>query len=262
MTAPHQRGRAVAGFIAVRARGSISMLMLALVSVGYLLVPVGAQAARVARQPMAPYQDLVALLTTHVARGRPALGSRRVASVSATRPITGQRTVLPILGQSIDSARQLWLRVRLPGRALGRATPPRTGWIQATYTQRSTTPWHIVVDLGSRQVIIYRDGRRLRTFRAIVGKPSTPTPQGLYFVEENVRLSSNAPGAPFALALSARSHVYTQFDGGPGQIAIHGVAHLGGQLGTAASHGCIRLANNAITWLAKRVGAGVPVTIH
>ncbi len=102
----------------------------------------------------------------------------------------------------------------------------------------------------------------MHTFQAIVGKASTPTPQGLYFVEEDVRLGSNAPGAPFALALSARSHVYTQFDGGPGQIAIHGLAHLSGQLGTAASHGCVRLAERAIMWLAQHIGAGVPVTIH
>lgn len=262
MIIPRQRGRAVAGGIAVRVRGLIAMVMLALGTTACLFVPVSAQAARATRHPVAPYQDLVALLATHVAHGRPTLASRRVASVGATRPITGQRTVLPILGQSIDGGGGLWLRVRLPGRSLGAAMPPPTGWIQATDTQRSTTWWHIVVNLGSRQVIVYRDGRRLRTFRAIVGKASTPTPHGLYFVEENVRMSSSQPGAPFALALSARSHVYTHFDGGPGQIAIHGLAHLSGRLGTAASHGCVRLANSAIRWLAARIRAGVPVTIR
>jgi hypothetical protein len=30
------------------------------------------------------------------------------------------------------------------------------------------------------------------------------------------------PGGPFALALSARSDVFQEFDGGPGQIAIDG----------------------------------------
>ena len=38
-------------------------------------------------------------------------------------------------------------------------------------------------------------------------------------------------GAPFALALSARSNVLQEFEGGPGQIAIHGVANLGGTPG-------------------------------
>ena len=30
---------------------------------------------------------------------------------------------------------------------------------------------------------------------------------------------------------------------------------------TAVSHGCIRLTTAAITWLAERVGRGVPVTV-
>jgi lipoprotein-anchoring transpeptidase ErfK/SrfK len=77
-----------------------------------------------------------------------------------------------------------------------------------------------------------------------------------------VRLSSDRRGAPFALALSARRHVYKQFDGGPGQIAIHGLANVGGKLGTAASNGCVRLAISSVTWLAMRIGAGVPVTIR
>jgi lipoprotein-anchoring transpeptidase ErfK/SrfK len=32
-------------------------------------------------------------------------------------------------------------------------------------------------------------------------------------------------------------------------------------MGTAASHGCIRLGDRAITWLARRIGAGVLVAV-
>ena len=32
-------------------------------------------------------------------------------------------------------------------------------------------------------------------------------------------------------------------------------------MGTAASHGCVRLDTAAISWLGKRIGPGVPVTI-
>jgi len=39
------------------------------------------------------------------------------------------------------------------------------------------------------------------------------------------------------------------------------VQHLGGVPGTAVSHGCIRLADRAIRWLAARIGSGVRVTI-
>ena len=37
--------------------------------------------------------------------------------------------------------------------------------------------------------------------------------------------------------------------------------NVGGTLGTAASHGCVRLDNGAMSWLAHRVGPGAPVTI-
>ena len=70
-----------------------------------------------------------------------------------------------------------------------------------------------------------------------------------------------SPGAPFALALSARSDVLQEFAGGRGQIAIHGVANLAGTPGTAVSHGCVRLADRDIRWLAARIAPGVPVTI-
>lgn len=92
-------------------------------------------------------------------------------------------------------------------------------------------------------------------------KPSTPTPRGEFFVEEAVQLPDNEVGAPFTLALSARSSVLQEFAGGPGQIALHGVANIGGVLGTAVSHGCVRLDTRAIGWLVARVGPGTPVTI-
>jgi hypothetical protein len=211
---------------------------------------------RIARQ-----QEIIALLTPHSARDKPSANSKLVALIASRRPITGERTVLPVLAQRIDKRGRSWLRVRLPGRALGSQPPPRIGWIRAAKTLLSTTPWHIVVYLGARQVAIYRDGRRLHSYPAIVGKPSTPTPTGEYFVEENVRMLPGQPGGPFALATSDRSNVLQEFDGGPGQIALHGLDNLGGQLGTAESHGCIRLADSAITWLAARIGPGIPITI-
>lgn len=92
------------------------------------------------------------------------------------------------------------------------------------------------------------------------GTAPTPTPRGQFFVEEGLALSPYDPGGPFALATSARSDVLREFDGGPGQIAIHGTDNLSGVPGTAVSHGCIRLRTHAIAWLAKRIGSG-PTTI-
>lgn len=144
----------------------------------------------------------------------------------------------------------------LPGRPNG-----STGWIAQQGTRELTTPWRLVVHLGSRRVFVYRSGLLVARFGAVIGKPSTPTPSGSYFVEETVKLSIREPGGPFALALSARSDALREFDGGPGQIALHGRDGLGGTLGTASSHGCIRLSSASIDWLAERIGPGVPVEI-
>jgi lipoprotein-anchoring transpeptidase ErfK/SrfK len=129
-------------------------------------------------------------------------------------------------------------------------------------TGTRTTSWHIVVELGHRTVVVYRNARLVRSFSAVVGKPTTPTPEGEFFVEEDVALPSGQVGAPFALALSARSNVLQEFDGGPGQIALHGLANVGGVPGTAVSHGCLRLTSAAMTWLVFRIKPGVPVTIR
>jgi lipoprotein-anchoring transpeptidase ErfK/SrfK len=214
-------------------------------------------------KPVAAAQQTVRLLERHAVYTSP--GGALVASVAATRPITHERTVLPVLASAIDNrvdpSGQLWLEVELPGRTLSGAAPPRHGWISAANAELGSTSWRLVVDLASRRLRVYDHGREVRDYRAIVGKPSTPTPLGSYFVEENVRLPAGAPGAPFALATSDRSAVLHEFEGGPGEIAIHGLEHLGGRLGTAASHGCIRIANSAITWLAARIAPGVPIAV-
>jgi lipoprotein-anchoring transpeptidase ErfK/SrfK len=214
----------------------------------------GASVAPAAPAPMPrPWaaQPLVVLLDGHVARRAPNGDAGRIEAVAARRPLTGVRTVLPVLG-----SHGAWLRVRLPGRPNG-----HTGWISTNRTRQTSTPWRIVVSLSRRHVMVLRAGRVVREFAAIVGKPSTPTPRGNFFVEEALRLSPGASGAPFALATSARSNALREFDGGPGQIALHGTGNLSGALGTAASHGCVRLAPHAITWLARRIGAGVPLSI-
>ncbi len=200
-------------------------------------------------------QPLVVLLRAHVARSAPNADAHAIEAVAGRRPLTRVPTVLPVLGHS--GRGDSWLRVRLPGRPNS-----HTGWIAAKGTRATVTEWRIFVSLSARRVTVTRSGRTVRRFRAVVGKPSTPTPRGAFFVEEALALSSHEAGGPYALATSARSNVLHEFDGGPGQIALHGTDNLTGTLGTAVSHGCVRLGTHAITWLARRVGAGVPVTVR
>ena len=180
-----------------------------------------------------------------------------MALLGDRRPITGERTTLPVIGHATGPGGVRWLQVMLPGRPDG-----STGWIAQRGTRRLATGWRIVVDLATRRVRIYRDGRAARTFQAVIGKPSTPTPTGQFFVEETVQMRAGEAGGPFALALSARSNALHEFEGGEGQIGIHGRDDLGGTLGAAESHGCIRLATSSIDWLAARIGPGTPVEIY
>jgi hypothetical protein len=202
-------------------------------------------------------QQLTALLYEHRAYQSPRTTAPLLASIPARTPITGEQTTLPVIGHADGRGGTRWLRVMLPGRPNG-----SSGWIARGGTRQLLTSWHIVANTAQRRVWVYLHGRVVRTFSVVVGKASTPTPTGNFFVEETVIMPASEPGGPFALALSARSDVFQEFDGGPGQIGIHGRDGLGGTLGTAASHGCIRLATADIDWLAERIGPGVPVNIY
>jgi hypothetical protein len=213
-------------------------------------------AVRAAGGRMPASRSLAALLHDHAVRAHPSAGAHRVGSIGRRRPLTHVRTVLPVLGTAIAGDGTRWLRVPLPGRPNGRA-----GWISAEGTRASSTEWYLSVRLSTRRLTVFRDGLVARRFRVVVGKASTATPRGRFFVEEAVALGGSVPGGPFALATSARSTVLQEFHGGPGQIALHGVAGLSGALGSASSHGCVRLSTRAITWLAQRIGAGVSLTV-
>ena len=167
-------------------------------------------------------------------------------------PLSHQRTSLPVLGR-----RRGFLHVLLPGRPNG-----HTGWIKARKARTWKTPWHVMIRTESKRLFVF-DGRRIvRSFPVVVGTSSTPTPRGRFFVEEALILPARAMGGPDAFALSARSTVFQEFDGGPGQVAIHGVQGIGGTPGTAVSHGCIRATAAALQFMIHRFGTGTPVDIR
>jgi L,D-transpeptidase catalytic domain len=219
---------------------------------GTAFAPRPHRVAAQARRPAAPgwRHPLVALLRDHVVHAAPSGDAPRISRIRARRPLTHVRTVLPVTGRT-----RAWVRVRLPGRPNG-----HQGWISTDRTRRAATDWRIAVHLARRRVTVYHRGNVQARFRAVVGQSAAPTPLGHFFVEEAVRVPST--GGPYALALSARSTVYKEFDGGPGQVALHGVTGLPGALGTAVSHGCLRLSARAMTWLAKRISAGVPLSVE
>jgi lipoprotein-anchoring transpeptidase ErfK/SrfK len=246
------RNRPVKPMIGARLKILAAMVVVAAATIGVASAP---SASVRKAQGVQPRQELAMLLTPHSVVSAPNRRTK-VGAIHALRPITGVRTVVPVVDHATTPDGLDWLRVMVPGRPNG-----RKAWIAARGTVQRETGWHLVVRTSGRRVLAYFHGGLVRSFAAIVGKPSTPTPHGQFFVEERLRIGAGIPGGPFALALSARSDVLKRFEGGPGQIALHGIANLGGTLGTAVSHGCVRLGNPSIRWLAKRIGPGVPVTI-
>lgn len=237
---------------AARARGLGAALAL---SAAMLSATAAAgHAAEVPREP----QEVAELKETVLVRADPGFDAEHRGYVAALRPITKQRTTLPVLEKRRTGPDdRLWLLVRTPGRGTR-----RTGWIPASARVESEVEWRVYIDRSARRAKIYHLGVEREAFRVVVGKPNTPTPLGSFFVEENVRNAKSEGIGPYAIALSARSGVYREFDGGPGQIALHGTGILPGALGSASSHGCIRFANKAINWLGERIDAGTPVTIE
>jgi lipoprotein-anchoring transpeptidase ErfK/SrfK len=235
-----------------------ALLPLLVVFTAMAATPGAASAAgSAAPRDIRPTQQLAVLDYEHRAYRSPRTNSPLAASVPAHRPITGEQTTLPVLQITVNRHGQHWLRVRLPGRPNS-----STGWIERAGTQPDSTSWNIQINRAARRVWIYHHGKLATSFSAVVGKPSTPTPKGHFFVEETVIMPTSEPGGPYALATSARSNVLQEFDGGPGQIAIHGRDGLGGTPGQAESHGCIRLMTANIDWLIARITPGTPVTIR
>jgi hypothetical protein len=183
--------------------------------------------------------------------------SRQVALVAARRPITGEQTILPAIGHSTGPGGTLWLEVMLPGRPDG-----STGWMAAQGTRRLVTGWHIMVDLARRRVSAYLHGRVVRAFRRWWESPRHPPPAGGSSLRGRCRWPPVIPVGRSRLALSARSNALQEFEGGAGQIALNGRNNLGGTLGTAASHGCVRLSTASIDWLAARIGSGTPTDLR
>lgn len=193
------------------------------------------------------------------ARSAPRRDARRIARVTTTAAWDGGPVGLLVLGARHDSAGRLWVRVQLPERPNGRA-----GWIDADYAKLSRTPWRIVIDRGRRRAAVFRAGRRVRSWRVVVGKSGTPTPRGLFAVYERVRQPAGSELGPWVLQLTAHSNTLMNYGGGPGRVALHGRAGplLLDPLGSARSHGCIRMQNRIVRWLAARARPGTPVEIR
>lgn len=184
-------------------------------------------------------------------------------SMHITRWITSTEAPwLLVTARARAAKSRCWLQVRLPWRPNG-----STGWINANKVVLERTPWRVVISTARRTLTLFRAGKAVRTVSVVVGKPSTPSPDGLFAVWWAIPSQPDAFLGSWVLELTAHSDVLQQFDGGDGTVAIHGRggASLQDPVGTARSHGCIRLSNDAIDWLVQTIGLnrlpGTPVQI-
>jgi lipoprotein-anchoring transpeptidase ErfK/SrfK len=158
----------------------------------------------------------------------------------------------------VIAARDGDLEVRLPTRPNGSTT-----WIRQAVVKLSRTPYRIVVKLGTRHILLYRDGILILDAPAGVGTVADPTPTGHFFVAFFAKAPSPGWG-PFVLVTSAHSNAITDWEeSGDALIAIHGPlgddAEIGSH-GARISHGCIRLHDEDLVQL-RVVPDGSPVDI-
>jgi lipoprotein-anchoring transpeptidase ErfK/SrfK len=125
----------------------------------------------------------------------------------------------------------------------------------------------IKVDRGKRKLYLYQDGGLVKTYGVAVGQPAYPTPVGNWVIlRKEVNPTWYPPNSPWAKGakpigpgpncpLQARA----MWLDAPA-IGIHGT-NAPSSIGSAASHGCIRMRAADVIDLYSRVFVGTPVQI-
>ncbi len=188
-------------------------------------------------------------------REHPVANSRTIAR---THLVTedGFPEVYLLLSTSTDARGRVWVRVRVPGRPNG-----RIGWVpRSALGDFQVTHWLLVISLSARRLTAYYNGKLRLSAPVGVGKPSTPTPAGHFWIRERLKVTNRSdPYWPYALGTSDYSTL-TEWPGG-GVVGIHGDLGEPRVIPGDPSHGCVRMRNADIAWLAPRLQIGTPVQI-
>jgi lipoprotein-anchoring transpeptidase ErfK/SrfK len=185
-------------------------------------------------------------------RAKPSKTAARLTVLSQFRPDFRPRVVLALGVRYDEQGRPAWYRLSLPGRPNG-----RTGWVPAASVDLKPVRQEIVIDRSARRLELRKAGKlQLRTTVA-VGASGMETPLGLFYVVAKFR-----PSAPILGAFAFETSAYSKLSDWPGGgiVGIHGT-NTPSLLGQAVSHGCVRVANEAILRLKELVGPGTPIRI-
>ena len=189
------------------------------------------------------------------ARTRPSRKTNVVVRLD-TRTPEDTANIVVVLGRARDAAGRVWLHVRLP------VLPnDRTGWVpRDALGGYGVVHTRLVVDLEQLTATLLRGRRPVFQARIGVGKPAWPTPKGQFYIRNRLTTYASSFYGPLAFGTSARSPTLTDWPDG-GFIGIHGTSQpelLPGRV----SHGCIRMRNEDILELGRRMPIGTPVTIR
>jgi lipoprotein-anchoring transpeptidase ErfK/SrfK len=132
---------------------------------------------------------------------------------------------------------------------------------------RMTVGASVVVSRRNRTLTLFREEKRITTLRVAVGTSQYPTPRGQFSIVTKQRNPTwIPPDSPWAKGLGPippgpGNPLGTRWMGtSASAVGIHGT-YASGTIGTAASHGCIRMHIRDSEWLYERVQVGTPVLI-
>jgi lipoprotein-anchoring transpeptidase ErfK/SrfK len=186
---------------------------------------------------------------------------RVYASATSTEVVNTLDNPLPSgtpLTLLVDGQTSTRYKVLLPVRPNG-----STGWVNPIDVGiKRSHKYHIEIGLSAFTIKVFNGTDMVMSEKIGVGTQDTPTPNGRYYIKELLQPPKpDGIYGPFAYGLSGFSPVLQSFNGGDGTIGIHGT-NKPELLGTRASHGCIRMRNEAISQLTKFLPLGTPVIIQ
>lgn len=193
-----------------------------------------------------------------VFRSAPSDDAAPVTTLANPRPLATDPPVSIPLVLLVAQRQGDWLEVYLPIRPNG-----STGWLRAADVEISTHPWRIEAALDEFRLRVLRNDEVVFETDIGVARENAPTPGGLYYTTELLKPPDpDTVYGTYAFGLSGFSDTFEEFNGGPGQLGLHGTNEPE-LIGQAVSSGCIRLRNEDITYLVEtlRLPLGVPVAV-
>jgi lipoprotein-anchoring transpeptidase ErfK/SrfK len=208
--------------------------------------------ARIDARSTKPARDATVKITLHHLRVRQ---GRSGASVSAKR-----------LGERIAAALANPAGPRIL-RGHRRVVHPN---VRTRDLKRGRYSTVITVSQSEFRLRLFKHLRFVKSYGVAVGQPAYPTPNGLFSIANKaVNPTWSVPDSPWAGALrnetvaggSDANPLKARWMGITNGVGIHGTAETG-SIGTAASHGCIRMLVPDVIDLYPRVPVGTPVLLQ